>query len=415
MSAPVFSVIIPVFNKWELTRDCLSSLREHTPGDDFEVIVADNASSDATAVELPALGEALFPGRFTRLRFAENRNFGPACNAGAGAATAPLVFFLNNDTLMTPGWSGPLLAAMRGEDAPGAVGPLLLYPDNTVQHLGVTYSPSGVSHLYKGFPAAHPVVGRKRRLQCITAAALLMPRDLFLDIDGFYEGYRNGFEDVELSLRIREKGRSLSCIAASRVYHLESRTLGRSDAEKHNSLLLTERCGDAFYIDEHHHGRRDGFLVRLNDWDDISLLVSPEDSRALFASIPPGDLPALADRMRENPSWLEGAEYLSGICERNGLFPEALIYASVAVNAYPTLAGYKKTMSLAGKANKPEAVEHSGELLRKLLSRLGKDGNREPFLKTVLKKARRFNDEFLERLYEERLREIQGERPDSER
>ena len=88
VDAPELSVIIPVFNKWELTRDCLLSLRDYTPGDDFEVIVVDNASSDDTPAELPSLGEALFPGRFTCLRFSENRNFGPACNAGAKAATA---------------------------------------------------------------------------------------------------------------------------------------------------------------------------------------------------------------------------------------------------------------------------------------------------------------------------------------
>ncbi len=409
MNAPAFSVVIPVFSKWELTRDCLQSLRKHTPGNDFEVVVADNASSDETAGQLLPLGEALFPGRFSRLRFEENRNFGPACNAGAKAASAPLVFFLNNDTLMTPGWSGPLLEAMNAANAPGALGPLLLYPDNTVQHLGVTYSPSGVTHLYKGFPADHPVVGRKRRLQCITAAALLMPRTLFLDIGGFYEGYRNGFEDVELSLRIRERGHTLACVPASRIYHLESKTSGRSDAEQHNSRLLSERCGEAFYIDEHHHGRRDGFLVRLNDWDDISLLVTPEESRALFASAVPDDLAALEALLRRNPNWLDGAEYLCAACEKRGLWTEAAGYASFAVNTFATLAGYKKTLALALRAGFTDVAESCEGLLRKLLPRQAKVEERRTFLRLVLQKARRFNDEFLERLYEERLRKVVGD------
>ena len=123
MNIPAFSVVIPVFNNWELTRACLQSLREHTSGIDVEVVVADNASSDATARELLPLGEALFHGRFQRLRFEKNRNFGPACNAGARAATAPFVFFLNNDTLPTPNWSAPLLEAFQADDSLGAVAP----------------------------------------------------------------------------------------------------------------------------------------------------------------------------------------------------------------------------------------------------------------------------------------------------
>ena len=133
MSAPpLFSVIIPVFNKWELTANCLRSLREHTRDCDIEVIVVDNGSSDETAGDLPSLGGELFGRRFLPIRFEENRNFGPACNAGARAASAPLVFFLNNDTVLTPGWAPPLLQALAEDPSLGGVGPLLLYEDETV-------------------------------------------------------------------------------------------------------------------------------------------------------------------------------------------------------------------------------------------------------------------------------------------
>ena len=413
MSAPVFSVVIPVFNNWELTRDCLQSLREHTSDVDFEVVVADNASSDATVRELLSLGETSFPGRFQRIRFEENRNFGPACNAGARAATAPLVFFLNNDTLLTPGWSAPLLEALRADDSLGAVGPLLLYPDNTVQHLGVTFTPTGVTHLYKGFPAEHPAVGKKRRLQFLTAAALLMPRDVFLDIGGFYEEYRNGFEDVELSIRIREKGKTLACVPTSRVYHLESKTPGRmnSEAEKHNSRLLAERYGNAFYIDEHHHGLRDGFQIRVNDWDDMSLPVAPEDSKALFASVAPNDLNGLVSLFNQNPYWFDGAERLAAECERNGLIPEALVFASRASAIHPTVAGYKRTLALAVRAKNTEVVESCGELLQKLLARHADKEGRCRFVKSIIHRARRFGDEYLENLYRERLAALEADLP----
>lgn len=91
---PTLSVVIPVHNKWELTAACLRSLAEHTPGGDVAVIVVDNASADDTSGACPALGSSLFGRRFRYRRFENNRNFGPACNAGAALADSDLLFFL---------------------------------------------------------------------------------------------------------------------------------------------------------------------------------------------------------------------------------------------------------------------------------------------------------------------------------
>ena len=83
------SVIIPVFNNWGLTRQCLSSLAENSPPN-MEVIVVDNGSSDETACELVPLGQSLFGAHFQRIRFEENRNFAP-------------VFFKANAVMRGPG------------------------------------------------------------------------------------------------------------------------------------------------------------------------------------------------------------------------------------------------------------------------------------------------------------------------
>ncbi len=93
LSTPAISVVIPVFNKWELTKACLESLAQHTPSGVVEVIVVDNGSTDETAHALAPLGKQLFGDLFAPIRWEENRNFGPACNAGAAAARAPMLFF----------------------------------------------------------------------------------------------------------------------------------------------------------------------------------------------------------------------------------------------------------------------------------------------------------------------------------
>jgi len=109
----LFTTVIPVFNKWELTRACLVSLKERSSLP-FDVVVADNGSSDETVAGLEPLGRELFGERFQRIRFDENNNFARGCNAGATASKTPLLFFLNNDTLMTPGWDVPLRRARAG-------------------------------------------------------------------------------------------------------------------------------------------------------------------------------------------------------------------------------------------------------------------------------------------------------------
>ncbi|MDR1489516.1 MAG: glycosyltransferase family 2 protein [Desulfovibrio sp.] len=315
---PLFSVIIPVLNNWNLTRACLQSLREHTTDTAFEVIVVDNASSDATATELQALGEALFGENFQALRFAENRNFGPASNAGALLAKAPLLFFLNNDTLLTPGWALPLLEALESDPGLGAVGPLLLYEDNTVQHLGVAFTPNGVSHLYRYFPAHHPAVHRKRSLQALTAAALLLPRSLFLEAGSFCEGYRNGYEDVELCLRIgADLGKRLCCVPQSVIYHLESRTSGRTDADSHNGRLLFERRG-YFSPDLHSLGLADGFEPFITDSYGISLHLRKEEEEELTARARGKEPSFWYAQLMDNPYWATGHRDLISMLEKAG-------------------------------------------------------------------------------------------------
>lgn len=259
------AIIIPVFNQWALTADCLRSLREHTPDEDVQVIVVDNGSTDETAGSCGVLGQELFGERFEHLRLDENINFGPGCNLGAGRANAEFLFFLNNDTLLTPGWLPPLLRAFEDRPELGAVGPLLLYPDqDRVQHLGVTFTPTNhVTHLYHNFPSTHPVVQRERNLQAITGAALMIPTVVFGQAGRFWEEYRNGYEDLDLCWKIRSLGLTLRCEPASRIYHLTSQTPGRFNAESHNSQVLARRCQRAFYPDMHLFAHADGYELRL--------------------------------------------------------------------------------------------------------------------------------------------------------
>src|SRR5439155_9652208 len=112
---PTASIVIPVWNEWQMTRGCLDTLRP-TLGVRDEVIVVDNGSRDATPNGLRS-----FPW-VKVITNEENRGFATACNQGLAAATNDAVVFLNNDTLLTPRWLDALLAPFEDERV-GATGP----------------------------------------------------------------------------------------------------------------------------------------------------------------------------------------------------------------------------------------------------------------------------------------------------
>ena len=400
-TAPTFSVIIPVFNKWDLTAACLRSLREHTLEYDYEVIVVDNASSDATATELQPLGQSLFGARFCAIRFAENRNFGPACNAGAVAASAPLLFFLNNDTLLNPGWSPPLVAALAADPKLGGVGPLLLYENNAIQHLGVCFEPQSVNHLYRGFPSEHPVASRRRHFQAITAAALLMPTGIFRKHNGFHEGYRNGFEDVDLCLRIRATGKYFSCIPESVVYHLESQTIGRMESEADNAGLLFERCGHLFRPDKHLIGLDDGFAPFINDWFGIGLCMTAEAEAALCCEAAGQPFSRWYALSRAHPLWTAGREVLVQMLEREGRCNDTVFFLAEIAHIKMHIDRYDRLIQAATQAGNAEVLALAEATYASLVAANSNRARPRKFLRQAVERR----DRVLAALYEQALRE----------
>jgi len=262
------SIIIPVFNNLELNRQCLDSLYRHTDLRGVEIIVVDNASSDGST-EFLAGEEAA--GRLRLLRNSENLGFSKACNQGARAARGENLLFLNNDTIVTPGWLEGLERGLAAADRIGVVGGKLLYPDDTIQHAGVAFDEhKRVDHIYRGFHRDHPAVNKPREFQVVTAACMLIRRDLFFATGGFDENYRNGFEDVDLCLKIRQLGYRVFYTPECVVYHLESKTPGRHANEKENFNYFISRWHDYGIIsDLTNYYKEDGisyeFLEIKND------------------------------------------------------------------------------------------------------------------------------------------------------
>ena len=253
------SIIIPVWNNAALTQQCLTALADVTDGATFEVVVVDNGSTDGVQNFLQTLG-----GDVHVIRNRDNLGFAKACNQGAKAARGEHLVFLNNDTIPLKGWLTALLEEVRTHSDVAVVGSKLLYEDGTIQHAGVAFSREWFMpyHIYRGVDAHAACVSRRRELDCVTAACMLVRRDVFEEVGGFDEGYRNGFEDVDLCLKIREKGRTIVYQPQSVLYHLESRTPGRKAHDLDNSRRLHERWAASWWLaDEDRIHFEDGYAL----------------------------------------------------------------------------------------------------------------------------------------------------------
>ena len=343
MTLPRVSVLIPAWNLWPMTRECLESLAAHSPTDALEVCVVDNGSTDATTTDLVPLGTALFGDRFRLIRFPENRGFAVASNEAARQVSGEYVLFLNNDTVALPGWLPPLLdgfARSQGERI-GAVGPLLLYEGGErVQHCGIAFSYGGVQHLYAHFPAEHPAVSgpgaARRHFQALTAAALLMPRALFLELGLFHEGYHNGFEDLDLCRSLTVQGYSLHCLPQSRMIHRESLTPGRKDHDAANGALYSRRWPTFPDRDLYTFAHQDGLAVCLTDTLESCVCLPPRKEAELNRMAARlEDAEPLWDLLRAHPVWRGGYERLGAILDVAGRHADAVFVQALRCQFFP--------------------------------------------------------------------------------
>lgn len=331
------SVIIPAWNLWNFTRACLESLSASTPPGILEVIAVDNGSSDATVTELDALGRGLFGSSFRHVRLETNQGFAKACNIGAQQASGEYLFFLNNDATATAGWHEPLLKTFKSGKT-GAAGPLLLYPDNTVQHCGIYFNPfSRMGHLYKSFPATHPLLKKKRPLQAITGAALMIPKNIFLGADGFCEEYVNGFEDMDLCFKLTSCGYKLAVAPESVFHHHTSQSPGRFDKDAENSGILNSRWGEYIRPDLHLLGYLDGYEMRIGEDLSTWLEISPQKAGELERAINKAGnhSAAIEETLVAEPLWPQGWQMLIAALEKEGNAQQAFGKGLQALNFFP--------------------------------------------------------------------------------
>ena len=224
------SIIVPTRDRPDLIGACVESLSRHPLGADFELLVIDNGSARADAL---AYLETLASAPNVRvLRRPGPFNFSAICNSGAREARYPFLLFLNDDVeALAPDWLGRMLQFAAAPEV-GAVGAKLLYPDGRLQHGGVVLGLDGFAgHVQRAAGADDPgylsMLAWPREVAAVTGACLAVEARKFFEIGGFdEERLPIEYNDIDLCLRLAERGYTSVFEPRARLMHRESASRG---------------------------------------------------------------------------------------------------------------------------------------------------------------------------------------------
>jgi len=221
--AKKISIIIPVRDRVDLLAHCIDSLTRKTIYAPYEIIVVDNDSQSEDA-------RAYFSHfKHRLLHYSGPFNLSALNNFAVKQTDSPWLLFLSYHTeVLDADWMTTMAEHVQRPEV-GAVGPRLLYPDDTVQHAGIVVGVGGIAeYAFRGSPAEVPGVCRQlqatRNYSAVTGACLLTRRDVFEEVGGFDEECLPvHFNDVDLCLKMRRAGYSIVYTPFARLYHHESR------------------------------------------------------------------------------------------------------------------------------------------------------------------------------------------------
>ncbi len=259
LARPRVSVVVPLYRVLDFLRFQIAAFaadawfRDHA-----ELIYVLDSPDQARDVEHLLTGLHLVYALPMRLVvMARNAGFARACNTGAAEARGPVLAMVNSDVVPTaPGWLPALAKRLDGRRGIGAVGPKLLFEDDSLQHAGMFFSQDHRGrwlnqHFHKGMPRDYAPACKERIVPAVTGACLVLPRPLFDDVGGFTEDYVIGdYEDSDLCLKITARGRRILYAPSVELYHLERKSMKESAdymrgiAWQYNCALHTARWGD---------------------------------------------------------------------------------------------------------------------------------------------------------------------------
>jgi GT2 family glycosyltransferase len=270
-ASPRVSIVIPVFNQFILTIECLAAIKRHPQTMSFELLLVDDASTDQTQAVLPSI-----PG-LRYLRNTSNVGFLHSCNSALRLARGDYIYFLNNDTQVQKDWLDPLGTRLDARPNIGVIGSMLLFPDGRLQEAGARLiKPVDKDQgeligelIGLGCATSDPSYQFAREVEYCSGASLMVRRDLLTAVGGLDTRYAPAyFEDADLAYAARRAGYRVYYEPLSEVvHHLSASAHKNSDFKKnlvaqnakaflnkwHDEIIFNRRIRSiAFYLPQYH-------------------------------------------------------------------------------------------------------------------------------------------------------------------
>lgn len=224
---PEVSIIIPMYNQVDITYNCIHSIFENNKLDNYEVIIADDLSTEDTSIIANNFENIRIIRNETNLGFLKN------CNNAAQQAQGEYIVFLNNDTQVQKDWLIELLSLIKSNAKIGLVGSKLIYPDGLLQEAGGIIWQDGSAHNFGNHDNPNrPEYCYVKEADYISGASIMITKNLWKEIGGFDEVFLPAYcEDSDLCFQVRKRGYKVMYQPFSVVVHFEGLSHG-TDLDK---------------------------------------------------------------------------------------------------------------------------------------------------------------------------------------
>ena len=222
VDSPLVSIIIPVFNQFDYTYNCLKSILQNSGEIPYEVIIADDGSDDLTAVIEKLVHNINVIKNKSNLRFLRN------CNNASKYAKGDYILFLNNDTQVQENWLAPLIELIEHDKNIGMVGSKLVYPDGRLQEAGgIIWDDASAWNYGNRSDPNEPEYNYVKETDYISGASIMIRRSIWEKIGGFDEAFCPAYyEDTDLAFEVRKRGYKVMYQPKSVVVHFEGASNG---------------------------------------------------------------------------------------------------------------------------------------------------------------------------------------------
>jgi O-antigen biosynthesis protein len=253
---PDVSIVIPLYKRIDLIEEQLAQfvLDPYLSRQDI-LYVLDSPEDEDLLLESASRLHPLYEVPFRIAILKRNSGFANANNAGAQISRGDLLLLMNSDVLPDrPGWLERMAAFYGSVDGIGALGPKLLYEDDSIQHAGIHFHRSegqtiwSDAHYFKGLHRDFPDANVSRAVPVVSGACMMIARELYDSMGGLHGGYVQGdYEDADICLRMMEEGLRNWYFPDAELYHLEALSYSSSlrlPANRYNAWLHTRAWGD---------------------------------------------------------------------------------------------------------------------------------------------------------------------------